>query len=41
VKITKFREHAQRIDDNAWFKEIEKDGDKLCEEFNKIVQEKI
>ena len=34
-------EATSEIDDHAWFNVVEKDGDKLCEEFNKIVQEKI
>ena len=34
-------ETTSEIDDNAWFNEVENDGDKLCEEFDKIVQEKI
>ncbi len=34
-------ETTAEINDNAWFKKVEKDGNKLCEEFNKIVQEKF
>jgi len=34
-------ETPSEIDDNAWFKKVEKDGDELCEEFNKIVQDKF
>lgn len=40
-KFMSLLETTSEIDDNAWFKEIEKDGDKLCEEFNRIIQEKI
>jgi len=29
------------IDDNTWFGEIKKDGDKLCKEFDKIIKDRF
>jgi hypothetical protein len=40
-KFIKLIEATSEIGDNAWFKEMEKDGDELCEEFDKIVQDKF
>jgi len=40
-KVITLVETPSEIDDNAWFKKVEKDGDELCEEFNKIVQDKF
>ena len=34
-------ETTSEIDDDLWFEEVEKDGDKLCEEFERIVLEKF
>lgn len=40
-KFINLIETTSEIDDNAWFNEVEINVDKLCEEFNKIIQEKI
>jgi hypothetical protein len=28
-------------DDNTWFEEIRKDGDRLCKEFDKITKDRL
>jgi hypothetical protein len=37
----KLIETAFEIGDNVWFKDMEREGDELCEEFDKIVQDKF
>ncbi|RZN35265.1 MAG: hypothetical protein EF813_09085 [Methanosarcinales archaeon] len=38
-KFMKLIETTSEIGDNVWFKEMEREGDKLCEEFDEIVND--
>ena len=40
-KFIKLIETASEIGDNVWFRDMEREGDELCEEFDKIVQDKF